>query len=270
MRSMRSGTGWILPTYVLFILLYLLLPLLVVIPMSFSDTTYLAFPPKGLTWHWYGELFRSEGWMNAIYRSVFVATASATVGTIAGTLCSLALARSAKKSTAMLRWLFLGPQVVPVIILALGVLLLFTSLGLYGSYTGIIIAHSTLTLPFVITATLGVLQQSGESLEKTARVLGASPFQAFWHVTLPCIAPSVFAAFVFAFFVSFDELVISLFVMAQNETLPMRIWADVRQDLSPIVAVVATLLIVITTLVVVPVELFRRRNAKIAGSATND
>jgi ABC-type spermidine/putrescine transport system permease subunit II len=270
MNATGSTMRWFLPTYVGAILLYLLLPLLVVIPMSFSDTTYLAFPPKGLTWHWYLELFRSEGWMNAIYRSLFVATASAIVATIAGTLCSLLLARRTKGWSTTLRWLFLGPQVVPVIILALGVLLLFTRLGLYGSYTGIIIAHSTLALPFVITATLGVLQQAGESLEKTARVLGASPFQAFWHVTLPCIAPSVFAAFVFAFFVSFDELVISLFVMAQNETLPMRIWADVRQDLSPIVAVVATLLIVVTALIVVPVELLRRKSALVATPATQD
>ncbi|MFA5489433.1 MAG: ABC transporter permease [Candidimonas sp.] len=270
MSGTRPKRQWVLPLYVALILLYLLVPLIVVIPMSFSNTTYLAFPPKGLTWHWYGELFKSTGWMNAIYRSLFVATASATVATIVGTLSSLALARSNKSWSVTLRWLFLGPQVVPVIILALGVLLLFTRLGLYGSYAGIIIAHSTLALPFVITATLGVLQQAGESLEKTARVLGATPFKAFRHVTLPCIAPSVFAAFVFAFFVSFDELVISLFVMAQNETLPMRIWADVRQDLSPVVAVVATLLIVITAVVVVPIELLRRKSAQQHGLTTDN
>ncbi|AUL45879.1 ABC transporter permease [Bordetella trematum] len=262
MSRARPKRQWALPLYVAAILLYLLLPLVIVIPMSFSNTSYLAFPPQGLTWRWYGELLRSDGWMNAIYRSLFVAAMSAVVATILGTLASLALARSKRGWTVFMRWLFLGPQVVPVIILALGVLLLFTRLGLYGSYTGIIIAHSTLALPFVIMATLGVLQQTGESLEKTARVLGASPVQAFWHVTLPCIAPSVFAGFVFAFFVSFDELVISLFVMAQNETLPMRIWADVRQDLSPVVAVVATLLIIVTALVLVPIELLRRRRAQ--------
>ena len=251
MSRARPKRQWALPLYVAAILLYLLLPLVIVIPMSFSNTSYLAFPPQGLTWRWYGELLRSDGWMNAIYRSLFVAAMSAVVATILGTLASLALARSKRGWTVFMRWL-----------LALGVLLLFTRLGLYGSYTGIIIAHSTLALPFVIMATLGVLQQTGESLEKTARVLGASPVQAFWHVTLPCIAPSVFAGFVFAFFVSFDELVISLFVMAQNETLPMRIWADVRQDLSPVVAVVATLLIIVTAMVLVPIELLRRRRAQ--------
>ncbi|MVW70507.1 ABC transporter permease [Bordetella sp. 15P40C-2] len=265
MSHTRSSRNWLLPLYAAFILLYLLLPLIIVIPMSFSDTSYLAFPPKGLTWHWYGEFFNSAGWMSAMYRSLYVATMSAIVATIVGTLSSLVLARSRRRWSIMMRWLFLGPQVVPVIILALGVLLLFTRLELYGSYTGIIIAHSTLALPFVITATIGVLQQTGESMEKTARVLGASPFKAFWYVTLPCIAPSVFAAFVFAFFVSFDELVISLFVMAQNETLPMRIWADVRQDLSPVVAVVATLLIIATALVLVPIELLRRKSARAAG-----
>ncbi|HLT98480.1 MAG TPA: ABC transporter permease [Burkholderiaceae bacterium] len=262
MKQGLSPGRWILSGYVLMMVIYLLLPLVIVIPMSFSDTTYLAFPPKGLTFRWYGELLNSDGWMSAIYRSLFVAAASATFATLAGTLASLVLARRSGRVSSSLRWLFLGPQVVPVIILALGILFIFSRLGLYGSYTGIILAHSTLALPFVITATLGVMQQTGDSLEKTARVLGASPFNAFWHVTLPCIAPSVFAGFVFAFFVSFDELVIALFVMAQNETLPMRIWADVRQDLSPIVAVVASLLIVITTLVVVPVEILRRKNAR--------
>lgn len=270
MNPASTTTRWALPSYVFLVLLYLLLPLVIVIPMSFSDTTYLAFPPKGLTWRWYGELLGSTGWMNAIYRSLFVAAASACVATIAGTLASLVLARKSSVSASALRWLFLGPQVVPVIILALGILFLFSKMGLYGSYFGIIIAHSTLALPFVITATLGVLQQTGDTLDKTARVLGASPFRAFWHVTLPCIAPSVFAGFVFAFFVSFDELVISLFVMAQNETLPMRIWADVRQDLSPVVAVVATLLIVITTLIVVPVEILRRKSARAIAPATED
>lgn len=250
----------ILVSYVVLMLIYLLFPLIIVVPMSFSETTFLAFPPTGFTWHWYEDFFSSAGWTSATYRSLFIGLMSAMLATVVGTLSSLAIAKASKRSGFILRWIFLGPQLVPVIILALGILLLYSQIGLYGSYVGIVIAHAILALPFVITATLGSVLQVGDTLEKAGRVLGATPWQAFWHVTFPNIKASIFAGFVFAFFVSFDELIVSLFVMGQNETLPMRIWADVRQELSPVIAVVATLLILVTALIVVPAELMRRKS----------
>lgn len=262
MRTKWEWAGrYLLPLYVTLILIYLLVPLLLVIPMSITETRHLKFPPTGFTLHWYREFFNSPGWTGATYRSLLIAALTALVSTTIGVAASLALALGTGPWGKRLKWLFLGPQMVPVIALALGTLLLFSRLGLYGSIVGIVVAHSVLAIPFVITAVISALQQRGDTLSRAARVMGANPWQAFFHVTLPLIRPAMLAAAVFAFFVSFDELIVSLFVMGANETLPMRIWADVRQGLTPVVAAVATLLILATAALVLPAEMWRRRQA---------
>lgn len=257
-RPRRDKGAIALTVYFVLVLAYLLLPMLLVIPMSFSETRFLKFPPSGLTLRWYEEFFRTQGWLDATGRSLLIAVLSAIVSTTVGTLASLLLARGSHWAR-LGKTALLGPQVVPVIILALGSLLVFSQLKIYGSIFGIVLVHSVLALPFVVTTVAGALRQTGDTLTKAARVMGASPRQAFFHVTLPIIRPSVISGAIFAFFISFDELVIALFVMGHNETLPMRIWADMRQDLTPVVAAVATLLIVVTFLAVMLAELSRRR-----------
>ncbi|BDB30675.1 ABC transporter permease (plasmid) [Cupriavidus sp. P-10] len=246
-----------LVAYVVAVLLFLLMPVFLVAPMSFSETTYLKFPPSGFTLRWYGEFFESEAWISATTRSLIVAFASAALATILGALAAIALRRNLRVDQ-FLRGAFLGPQVVPVIILALGILLLYSKLHLYGSVLGIIFAHSVLALPFVVTNVSGALRQRGETLTQAARVLGARPWQAFWFVTLPSLWPALTSSAIFAFFVSFDELVVALFIMGRNETLPMRIWSNVRDDLTPVVAAVATLLIVLTILALAVSEFLAR------------
>ena len=262
MRSLWELTGkYFLPVYIVLMLLYLLAPLLLVVPMSVSETQYLKFPPTGFTFKWYGEFFSSPGWVEATLRSLWIAALTAVVATVCGIMAALALVNNGSPWGRRLKWLFLGPQMVPVIVLALGLLLVFSRIGLYGSITGIVIAHSVLALPFVMTAVISALQQRGDTLTRAARVMGANPWQSFRYVTLPSIRPAMLAAAVFAFFVSFDELVVSLFVMGPNETLPMRIWADLRQGLTPVIAAVATLLMIATMLLVIPAEIWRRRQA---------
>ncbi|NUB12381.1 ABC transporter permease subunit [Azospirillum brasilense] len=264
-RSLWEQSGrYLLPVYFVGVLLYLLLPLLLVIPMSISETRYLKFPPQGFTLRWYDEFFASASWIDATLRSLLIAAASAMLATMVGTAAALVLSREGK-AVRTVAPIFLGPQVVPVIILALGTLLVFSRFGLYGSLWGVVLVHAVLALPFVTTTVSGALRQTGDTLGRAARVLGAKPHEAFWYVTLPTIRPAVISAGVFAFFISFDELVIALFVMGQNETLPMRIWADMRHDLTPVVAAVATLLIAVTFAAVFMSDLIQRRARRRAG-----
>lgn len=239
---------------------FLLIPVLMVIPMSFSETRYLKFPPTGFTFRWYTEFFSSTVWIASTGLSLGIALASSALATVLGTLAALAL-RGKSFTSRLMVGAFLGPQIVPVIILALGIMLLFSRLHLYGSFAGIVAAHALLALPFVVTNVVGALRQRGETITQAARVLGATPARAFWHVTLPSIKSSVISSAIFSFFVSFDELVVALFVMGRNETLPMRIWASVRDDLTPIIAAAATLLILATVAALVVTELLARGNA---------
>ena len=259
----HAGGRPILTTYLVLVLIFLLAPVLLVIPMSVSETRYLKFPPTGFTLAWYSDFLTSPSWTAATARSLLVASCSAIVATILGTLASLALVRNTS-GARLVTGAFLGPQVVPVIILALGIMLLFSRFHMYSSIPGIVMAHAVLGLPFVVTNVVGALRQRGQTLSQAARVLGATPLQAFMHVTLPSIRPSVISSAIFAFFISFDELVVALFVMGRNETLPMRIWSTVRDDLTPVVAAVATLLIVATVAAVVLAE-FLRPDSSVAG-----
>lgn len=258
-RAWSDGKGGFgLAAYTFAILAFLLAPVMLVIPMSFSETRYLKFPPTGFTVAWYAEFFNTNSWMSATLRSLLIGTCSAVLATIAGCLAATALLGESR-TQRLVKGGLLAPQVVPVIILALGVLLVFSRFHLYSSIPGIIVVHALLGLPFVVTTLVTALRQRGETLSKAARVMGATPAQAFWHVTLPSVRPAIISSGIFAFFVSFDELVVALFVMGRNETLPMRIWSTVRDDLTPVVAAVASILIVATVAALAITEYLVRR-----------
>ncbi|WP_250463700.1 ABC transporter permease subunit [Caballeronia sp. GAFFF2] len=236
-------------------------PVCLVIPMSVSETSYLKFPPTGFTLKWFASFFESPAWISATMRSVTIGSWASLLATVLGTMTAYALRRSTRWDR-LLGGAFLSPQVVPVIIVALGVMLVFNRFHLYGSMTGIVMAHAMLALPFVVINVASALRQRGETLALAARVMGAGPLRAFWHVTLPSLRASIVTSAIFAFFVSFDELVVALFIMGRNETLPMRIWANVRDDLTPVVAAVATLLILVTVLAVLLSEWVLHRPAR--------
>jgi ABC-type spermidine/putrescine transport system permease subunit II len=263
MTSIEQGSGraWMLPLYVGAVLLFLVLPVCLVIPMSVSETSYLKFPPTGFTLKWFAAFFASSAWIEATLRSVIIGAWVSLVATTLGTMTAFALRRSTRWDR-LLGGAVLAPQVVPVIIVALGIMLVFNRLHLYGSTVGIVLAHGMLALPFVVVNVASGLRQRGETLALAARVMGAGPFKAFWYVTLPSLRASIVTSAIFAFFVSFDELVVALFIMGRNETLPMRIWANVRDDLTPVVAAVATLLIVVTVVAVLLSEWLLARPAR--------
>ncbi len=252
----------VLPAYFFLMIAYLVVPLLIVFPLAFSDTTYLVFPPKGFTWRWFAEIFQSSAWLEAFYRSLLLGFFTAILATSLGTLAAMAIVRLPTKTGHVVGMAFLVPQIVPAVIIALGAFLFLNSISLLGTFPGLLIMHVMMALPLVVVTMTAALRQLGQGHVLAARVLGATPLKAFIYVTLPTIAPSLAISIVFAFLISFDELVVTLFISGSNPTVPVRIWADVRQELTPIVPAAVTLLTAMVAAIAVPMEIYRHRAAK--------
>ncbi len=259
-RRERLASG-LLAAYATLVMLFLFFPLFVVVPMSFNDARFLGFPPESYSLRWYRSYFGDPGWIEATVLSFEVALGAAALATVVGTLTAVGLVRARFRGKNAVYVLVIAPLIVPTVIIALGVFLLYSRMRLINSVFGLIAVHGTIAMPFVVLIVSTTLQQFDVTLERAARVLGAGPIGAFLHVTLPAIAPAVVAAAVFAFFVSFDELIIALFVLGGRETLPMRIWSDLRFELNPTVGAVATLLIALTIAGLSLAEALRRRAA---------
>ncbi|ODT29412.1 MAG: hypothetical protein ABS53_13870 [Hydrogenophaga sp. SCN 70-13] len=245
--------------YTVLVLLYLLFPLLIVVPLSFGDDAFMRFPPSALSLKWYGSYFGDPQWMRATALSFQVALMASAMATVIGTLAALGLERRRVPARPAVQVLLTAPMIVPHIFLALGVFILAVRFGGAGQAFTLACAHAAIALPFVVLMVGAALRQLDPSLERAARVLGAGPVRAFMTATLPGLLPSVVAAAVFSFFVSFDELVIAEFLMAGRETLPMRIWADLKLQLNPTVSAVSTLLIAVTVVALGAAEGLRRR-----------
>jgi putative spermidine/putrescine transport system permease protein len=237
----------LLSVYFTLVILYLLFPLLIVIPISFVDSRFLQFPPEALSLRWYRNYFEDPDFLDATVMSFLVGVPASLIATTLGTLTALGLTRTRFFGKGIVYALTISPMIVPVIIVALALYILYAKLDLIGSPFGLILAHSILAIPFSVLIVSATLEHFDITLERAARVHGAGPIRAFWHVTFPSIRPAVFASAIFGFFISFDELIIALFVMGSHHTLPVRIWQDLRFEIDPTVAAVASLLIALTT-----------------------
>lgn len=242
------------------IMLFLVVPCLLVIPMSFSDSNYLSFPPKSWSIRWYKSYLFAAEWQEATVVSFKVATMTMLVATPLGTAVAYALASLNNRVAAFIRTLFLLPMMVPVILIAIGAFFAYIRLGLNNTLTGLVLAHTVLALPFVLITVTNGLQTYDMNQERVARSLGASRFKAFLTVTLPQIRFSIMAAALLAFITSFDEVVVSLFVSSgENTTLTRRMFANIRDQLDPTVAAVSSLLMCMSIVVLVGVQFARRR-----------
>lgn len=240
---------------VFFLYLFLLAPLLIVFVISFSSNQFLSFPPEGFTLDWYKALPEQRAFTEGMKVSLIVAAAVTVIVLLIGVPAALAIDRYKFKSTGAVLSFFLSPLLVPSIVLGLGMVLLFSPLGLTNTYTGIIIGHVAITFPFVVRTTLMSLATSDTSCESAARVLGAGPWTVFRRVTLPIIQPGVIAGGVIAFIVSFDEAVIALFVAESGlPTLPVQVLRYVENSADAAVAALSVILILFSLLVVVIVE----------------
>lgn len=229
------------------VLVFLALPTLVVVPVSLSPTDYLSFPPKGLTLRWYHQFLTDERWVRATLLSMRIGITVTVVATVVGTMASLAIVRGLRGGGALLNALVTAPLVIPTIIYAIAILLFFSKLGVSGSFWGFVLAHSALAVPYVVLIVSAALYRFDASTELAALSLGASRFQAIWHVTLPAIRPALATGAIFAFLTSFDDATVSFFLANLSDvTLPRKMFENLQFFVSPVLAVVATLLTLFT------------------------
>ena len=248
LRSAGSaGSAWTLNLFCGAVFLFLFVPSLIVIPMAFSDSPFLRFPPEGFSFRWFDEYFNDKRWLSATVRSVRIAAATTLLAMIIGTMAAMALARrkGALKSTLVV--FILSPLILPVIVFAVAAYSLYASIGIVGSDFGLIVAHTILAVPFVFLTVTASLFRYDTSLSRAAASSGANPWVTFWLITLPLIKPGIITGALFAFITSFDEIVVAVFMSGIESTLPKKMFDEVRFELKPVLAAVATLLILVTT-----------------------
>jgi putative spermidine/putrescine transport system permease protein len=239
---------------------YLLAPTLVIVPMSFTQARILSFPPQGFTLQWYQRMFTDPQWAAGIQHSAQVATLTAIIATVLGTLAALGLTRGRFPGRPLVNALALSPLIVPVVVIAIGMFGLFVQWRISGSLVGLVLAHTALALPFVIVNVGTSLRTMDRNLEMAAANLGADPRRSFLHITLPLILPGVLAGAIFSFITSWDEVVVAIFMTsARFRTLPVEMWEQVRQVVDPTVAAVSTTLLVVTTTLLVVLFVVRRQ-----------
>ena len=243
------------------ILLFLMLPILVIIPLSFSDSSFLSYPMPGLSLRWYDNLLHSEEWMRAARNSFIVAPAATLIATVLGTLAAVGLNKADFPGKGLLMAVLISPMVVPVVVVGVGVYLLFAKIGLSDSYLGLVMAHAALGAPFVVTTVSATLQGFNHNLVRASLSMGATPLMTFFRITLPVIAPGLISGALFAFATSFDEVVVTLFLAGPGQaTLPRQMFTGIRENISPTIAALATILIVFSTCLLLVLEWVRGRS----------
>lgn len=251
---------WVLRIVCVAVLLFLQLPIFVIIPLSFSDSSFLVYPIPAWSLRWYENLFTSAEWIRAAKNSFIVAPAATLIATMLGTLAAVGLARVSFAGKGVLMSLLIAPMVVPIVVVAVSTYLFFAPLGLADSYVGLIIVHAALGAPFVLTTVLATLQGFNRNLVRASLSLGADPVTTFFRVTLPVIAPGVISGALFAFATSFDEVVVTLFLAGPDQvTLPRQMFTGIRENITPTIAAVATLLVLFTTSLLLALEWLRGR-----------
>jgi putative spermidine/putrescine transport system permease protein len=237
----------LLRTTTVLVLLFLIAPIIVVFPLSFSSGELLTLPVPGYSWRWYDDFFNSSKWLVATRNSFIVGVATAVLATLLGTIGALGIFLGRFRGKTLLIALLSLPMVVPVVVTAVAVYFAFSVVGLNNTLAGLVIAHTVLSVPYVLLTVLATLQTFDRNLLKAAATLGAPPHVAFRRIVLPLIAPGVATGALFAFATSFDELVVAIFVAGPAQfTLPRQMYAGLREFLSPTIAAAAVLLIVLS------------------------
>lgn len=248
------------------ILLFLLLPLFIVIPISFSSASFLQFPPTEFSLKWYRNFFGSDIWMTALLNSVKIALMSSLLATALGVTAALALTRYKFKGKNLIFSFLISPMIIPVIIIAIGAFYQFSRLRLIGNLYTIVLAHAVISVPIVLITISAALQVFDRSLEYAALSLGASPFTTFFKITFPIIRPGVISGALFAFITSFDEVVISFFLSTYRSiTLPRHMWSALREQIDPTIAASSSLLILTAVFLLVCVAILAKRAEQLRG-----
>jgi len=281
--------------YLLFcglVLFFLVAPLVVVIPLSFTNSAYLQFIPEmkffsfdtwsfnfdGYGTRWYKELFGicdennkgttvcTDRWVIGIKNSAIIAVFATFFASTLGTLAALGLSNRHMPFNRLIMALMISPMIVPLIITAAGMFFFFAKLNLVATLTGLIVAHTILGIPFVVITVTASLAGFDNNLMRAAANLGGSPLRNFFKIQAPLIAPGVISGALFAFITSFDEVVIVLFVGGPEQyTLPRQMWSGIRNEISPTILAAATILVIFSILLLSTLEMLRRRSERIRG-----
>ncbi len=255
------------------IFMFLIVPIIVVMPLSFNVEPYFTFTegmlsldPEAYSLRWYEDFLNNTQWTHSIKNSFIIAIAATILATILGTLAALGLSKSHMPYRSLAMGLLISPMIVPVIISAAGMYFFYSSIGLDQTFLGIILAHTALGTPFVVITVTATLVGFDHSLSRAAANLGADPVRTFFKVIMPLILPGVISGALFAFITSFDEVVVVLFLAGfEQRTIPRQMWSGIREQISPTILAVATILVWISIGLLTVLELLRRRSERLRG-----
>ena len=255
------------------IFFYLMFPIAVIVPLSFNAQNYftftaemLALDPAGYSLTHYRDFFTNPDWQLATRNSLTIAPMATLISVSLGTLAAIGLSQSHVPFKRVIMAILISPMIVPLIISAAGMYFFFSSIGLQGTYWGVVLAHAILGIPFVIITVTATMVGFDRSLTRAAASMGAGPVTTFFKVQLPLILPGVISGALFAFITSFDEVVVVIFVgSAAQQTLPWQMFLGLREQISPTILAVATLMVALSILLLATLEVLRRRNERLRG-----
>ena len=256
-----------------FVFLFLIAPILVIIPLSFNAEPYFTFTEGMISMksdaystRWYADIAKNPQWAFSAVNSIIVAVCSTLLATFLGTLAALGLSQSHMPYKSAVMGVLISPMIVPLIISAAGMFFFYSNIGLAQTLPGLILAHAVLGTPFVVITVTATLTGFDDSLTRASQSLGADSRKTFFKVQMPLILPGVISGALFAFITSFDEVVIVFFLAGfEQRTIPRQMWAGIREQISPTILAVATILVLVSILLLTTVELLRRRSEKLRG-----
>ena len=264
------------------VVLFLIMPILVIIPLSFNAEPYFTFTdamlrldPEAFSLRWYQDVLglgggtganRGGEWGFATRNSLFIAFFATILATSLGTLAAVGLSRSHMPFRGPIMALLISPMIVPIIITAAGMFFFYSKIGLAYTHLGVILAHTAIGTPFVVITVTATLSGFDESLTRASASLGAQPLYTFRRVIVPLILPGIISGALFAFITSFDEVVLIYFLAeAEQKTIPIQMWSGLRQQISPSILAIATLLVTLSVFLLIAIEMLRRRGERLRG-----
>jgi putative spermidine/putrescine transport system permease protein len=255
------------------IFFFLMAPILVIIPLSFNAENFftftpgmLAFDPEAYSLRHYEDFLTNPDWQQALRNSLTIAPVATLISVSLGTLAAIGLSQSHVPFKGAIMAVLISPMIVPLIISAAGMYFFYSRVGLQGTYWGVVLAHAALGIPFVIITVTATMVGFDRSLTRAAASLGANPVTTFFKVQMPLILPGVISGGLFAFITSFDEVVVVIFVgSAGQQTLPWQMFTGLREQISPTILAVATILVVVSIGLLTVVEILRRRSERLRG-----
>lgn len=265
--SLESVLGKLVLVTNILLLLFLVLPILVIIPISFNDLNLVGYPIGEVSLRWYRGFISSDQWQRALKNSLVVGLTTVAIATPLGYLAAVGLYYiTDKRLRALVNFFLVLPIMVPAVVSAVGMYYAFNMIGIAGSQFGVALAHTSLAIPFAVIASTASLVNLDRSMLHAAESLGASHLRTIWSVILPNTIPGIFAAALFSFATSWDEVVIALFLTGPDgKTIPVQMYSGLREEFSPMIAVVGTILFFTTIIVVVGIEVLstiRQRRAR--------